>query len=502
MNIKKLTFLIIFPLFVLSQSAAILHAADNSLQKGIEQYKSENYEEAVGILKDARTQEPDSSVAAFYLGLTYKQLKEYGLAEKNLRDSLQLTPPVKDAYLELAEVLYTLEQYNEAEGWVVKSEQEGVKPAKAAFMRGLILLKRGKTDEAIRSFNKSKELDPSLSQPAGFQIALAQIQTRQFDEAQKSLRAIEEIDPATDLASFAKEYEKSLSRTMAIYKPWRFTVGVAYQYDDNVILKPTSEIPGVEITGERDSSIVGTLGVIFSPRLKAPYFLNCQYNLYTNTYFKVNSHNLIIQSLSVTPGINIKNGSLSLPLSYSYDLVHQRGYLSDFSAKPALQIAFKPTHIGRISVGYERREFLQAPFDKNEDRDGNVFSTSAAYIHPFAEGTGIFNLIYEFSIDDTDGRNWDNIGNRFSLGLLLPNLVKQISLIISGDAFFQNYQHDNTIFDIQRNDKTYTASATLLRELFKGIYLNLQYSYTRAESNIPVYDYDRNIYTAGIEYRF
>ena len=82
-------------------------------------------------------------------------------------------------------------------------------------MRGLILLKRGKTDEAIRSFNKSKELDPSLSQPAGFQIALAQIQTRQFDEAQKSLRAIEEIDPASDLASFAKEYEKSLSRTVA-----------------------------------------------------------------------------------------------------------------------------------------------------------------------------------------------------------------------------------------------------------------------------------------------
>ena len=72
-------------------------------------------------------------VAAFYLGLTYKQLKEYRLAEKNLRDSLQLTPPVKDAYLELAEVLYTLEQYNEAEGWVVKAEQEGVKPAKCRF---------------------------------------------------------------------------------------------------------------------------------------------------------------------------------------------------------------------------------------------------------------------------------------------------------------------------------------------------------------------------------
>ena len=502
MNIKKITFLIILPLFVLSQYAAILYAADNSLEKGIEQYKNENYEEALGILKDARTQQPDSSIAAFYLGLTYKQLKEYRLAEKNLRDSLHLTPPVKDAYLELAEVLYTLEQYNEAEGWVVKSEQEGVNLANATFLRGLILLKRGQTEEAIRSFNKAKGLDPSLSQPASFQIALAQIQTQQFDEAQKSLRAIEEIDPTSDLASFAKEYEKSLSRTVSMYKPWRFTVGLAYQYDDNVVLKPSASIPGVEITGEKDSSIVGTLGVIFSPRLKEPFFLNCQYNLYTDTYFKVNSHNLIVQSLSLTPGLNIRQGSLSLPLSYSYIMVHERAYMDDFSVKPALQIAFKPDHIGRISLGYEKRNLIQAPSDRNEDRDGNVFSASAGYIHPFAEGRGIFNLIYEFTIDDADGRNWDNIGNRLSLGLLIPNLIKQINLVLSGDAFLQNYQHVNTVFEEKRNDRTYTASATLLRELFKGMYINLQYSYTRADSNISVYDYDRNIYTAGIEYRF
>jgi tetratricopeptide (TPR) repeat protein len=502
MNIKKITFLIILSLFILSNYAATLYAADNSLEQGIEQYKNENYEEALGILKDARTQQPDSSVAAFYLGLAYKQLKEYQLAEKNLRDSLQLTPPVKDAYLELAEVLYTLEQYNEAEGWVVKSEQEGVKPAKASFLRGLILLKRGRTEEAISNFNKAKELDPSLSQPAGFQIALAQIQAQQFDEAQRSLKAIEEIDPASDLASFAKEYEKSLSRTMAMYKPWRFTVGVAYQFDDNVILKPSAEIPGVDITGERDSSIVGTLGVIYSPRLTGPYFLNCQYNLYTDTYFKVNSHNLIVQSLSLTPGINIRKGSLSLPLSYSYIMVHERPYMGDFSVKPALQIAFKPDHIGRVSLGYEKRNLIQAPLDRDEDRDGNVFSASAGYIHPFAEGRGVFNLIYEFTIDDTDGRNWDNIGNRISLGLLLPNLVKEINLVLSGDVFLQNYQHTNTVFEVKRNDRTYTASATLLRELFRGVFINLQYSYTRADSNITVYDYDRNIYTAGIEYRF
>ena len=43
------------------------------LQKGIDLYKQGKYEEAVGVLKKARDQDPTSSAAAFFLGLAYKQ---------------------------------------------------------------------------------------------------------------------------------------------------------------------------------------------------------------------------------------------------------------------------------------------------------------------------------------------------------------------------------------------------------------------------------------------
>jgi tetratricopeptide (TPR) repeat protein len=502
MKNKKIAIFLALFFFVLSTCPNLLHASDTLLEKGIEQYKSENYEEAVDILANARKEQPDSSVAAFYLGITYKQLREYRLAEKNLRDAIQLTPPVKDAYLELAEVLFVLEQLNEAEGWALKSEQEGIKTANAVFMRGLILAKRDRTDEAVDAFNKAKVLDKALSQSADFQIAMAQIKKQSFEDARKSFSAIQEIDPTSELASFAKEYERSLTRTLDMYKPWRFSFGVAYQYDDNVILKPTTDIPGVEITGERDSSIIATLGVIYSPRLKGPFFLNCQYNLYTDTYFAVNTHNLVTHTISVNPGVNFQKGFVSAPLSYSHIWVHGGEYMGVLSMKPALQFAFNPSNIGRISLGYEKRELLKAPIDSDEDRDGNVFSASAGYIHPFAQGRGLFNALYEFTYDNTDGKNWDNTGNRFSLGLLLPSLIWKTNLILSGDVFLQDYKNTHTVFEKQRRDNTYTVSANLVREIVRGLYMNLQYSYTRADSNITVYDYDRNIYTAGIEYRF
>jgi tetratricopeptide (TPR) repeat protein len=479
-----------------------LHAADNLLEKGIEEYKAENYEEAIDILLAVRYEQPASSVAAFYLGLTYKQMREYKLAERNLREAVTLSPPVKDAYLELAEVLYTLDALKEAKEWVAKSEQEGIKPAHTAFLKGLILLKEGKADDAIAAFENAKKLDQSFSQPADFQIAAAHVQKQRFEEAKKSLHTIQDIDPLSDLASFSKEYEKALSRTLALYKTWQFRVGIAYQFDDNVVLKPGTVIQGVDISGEKDSSIVSTLNVLYSPLLNGPFSLRCHYDLYNNLYFHTTSHNLFSQAVSVVPGYTIKNSFLSLPISYAYLWVEGDPYMSLLSMRPTLQIALYPNQIAQFSVGYDKRELIEGAMDRDEDRDGNVFNASAGYIRLFKEGRGTFNVIYEFSNDDTDGKNWANTGNRFIVSCLIPDLIKKTSLVLSGDIFLQDYDNTNTVFEKKRKDETYTVSATAIAEIVKALYLNLQYSYIRADSNIAVYDYDRNIYTMGFEYRF
>jgi tetratricopeptide (TPR) repeat protein len=332
---KSILFLILFLSSVFIVQTTI-QAADTLLEKGIAEYKAENYEEAADILLSVRYEQPASSIAAFYLGLTYKQMREYRLAERNLREAVTLTPPIKDAYLELAEVLYTLDALKEAKEWTAKAEQEGIRPAHTAFLKGLIFLKEGKEDDAIAAFQNAKKLDPTLSQSADFQIAAAHVQKQRFDEAKKSLQTIQDIDPLSDLASFSKEYEKALSRTLDTYKPWQFRVGVGYQYDDNVVLKPGTTIPGVDISGEKDSSIVSTFNVLYSPLLNGPFFLRCHYDLYNNMYFHTTSHNLLSQAVSVVPGYTFKNSALSLPLSFAYLWVSGDPYMSLLTMRPTL----------------------------------------------------------------------------------------------------------------------------------------------------------------------
>lgn len=57
-----LVLFLVFPYPAFSQTT--------NLSKGIEDYKEENFEEALESLIEARKEDPSSSLAAFYLGLT------------------------------------------------------------------------------------------------------------------------------------------------------------------------------------------------------------------------------------------------------------------------------------------------------------------------------------------------------------------------------------------------------------------------------------------------
>lgn len=476
-------------------------AAEDFLEKGIKEYRAENYEEAIDIFKKAKEQQPDSSIAAFYLGLTYKQMGNYREAAKNFRDALTLTLPVNDAYAELIEVLYSLNELQEAKDWIAKAKKENIKPANIAFLEGMVLLKENRNKEAIDAFKKAKELDKSLEQASEFQIAMALAKERRLSEAKDALKAVISVDPATEIASFAKEYEKSIAKVLEMYRPWRFAVGIAYQYDDNVLTKPSSAITGVDITGEKDSGMINTFRIDYSPMMSGQWSFAGQFSFYANTYRTTNTHNVIAPTISLIPGYNFQKGAITLPLSYSHIWLKEREYMSVISVRPILSMILLPGHIGQISAGYTKREMLQAPISIDEDRDGSVYSISAGYLYPFSERRGMFNLRYEHSKDDANGINWDNTGNRLSIGLMVP-LTSKVNLSVAGDMFLQHYENTHTAFGVKRRDNTYSGSAGIIWELTRGLNLNLQYSHTRADSNIAVYDYKRNVYMAGIEYSF
>ena len=149
----------------------------------------------------------------------------------------------------MIDILNQLEQLDEAMKWVVVAERNNIFPAKTAFLKGMIMSKKGQYAGAVSSFEKSKQLEKSYTQAADFQIAVAYMQDRNYAKARERFQASITQDPLSDLASFARRYQDIVEEQSFLQRPLRVTLGVTGQYDTNMLQEPIT-YPGLPDSGD------------------------------------------------------------------------------------------------------------------------------------------------------------------------------------------------------------------------------------------------------------
>ncbi|WP_226373914.1 outer membrane beta-barrel protein [Citrifermentans bemidjiense] len=413
-----------------------------------------------------------------------------------------------DSYLELADAWHVQGDDEKALQWANRSENEGVNPARSAFLKGIILSGLGQREEAVASFEKAKLLDPSLTQSAQLQIAMVMAGSRKLTRARDALRAVVAADPNSEIAGYAKEYEQSFTRILDSYQPLHLTLGLNYLYDDNAISSPSNPGARAQIgnpTGQRDHAFMGNFRLDYTPLLENDYTFSAQYLVQSTKYGDTNTDeenpSTVINSLTVNLGHAFGNSIFSAPISLSHVLLKEKAYQALVSVRPTWSWQAAPQHILQAGASFTRRDMLQDPLVQDEDRDANIGGASAGYIFSYGELGGMAALRYDFSYDDARGVNWKNRGHRYSVSGVIP-LTVALKLNLSGEVSTQDYFKTNTVFDVQRDDTTWFGTAGLSWNLNRNLALLAQYSHTKAESNIKVYDYSRNTFSTGIEFSF
>ncbi len=477
------------------------------LEKGIGQYKHENYDEALIILKEARKEHPQSSLAAYYLGLTYKQLQDYQQAIPELKDSITFSPKIKGALLELIDCYYQLGRVDEAKIWIAQAEADGIRPAQIAFMKGLVLLKDEKWEDAIASFKNAKELDPSMSQACNYQIGIAYLKGKKISDAQKAFTEVVIASPTSNMANFANEYVSTLSKRKEAMKPLKFTFNAAWQYDDNVILKPDDSAIAADISDKADSRQVYTASGEYNHMFNDWLGARALYTFYYAKQTDLGFYDTLVNNFVIQPSIYMQNALITFPSGYSHTLVNDKAYLSSPYASGVYSFMVGDSNMGNISVVYKNEDYLWAPIIPAENRDGNNLLGSVGWYQFFADKKGFLNLRYAMDKDWTKGDNWEYLGNRVGVTALLPgsmihSFLEKFNLTVTGDIFFQGFSKNNTIFNMHRKDTVYTVSTLAAYKIFKDAEIQLQYTHVVDNSNISVYKYTRNVYSAGVEFRF
>lgn len=484
-------------LFSLAVSAPGQAASDDATtQRAIIEYKRENYEEALQLLIQARTTEKRTTLSDYYTGLCQKQTGSYADAVESLTSAVQGQPPVKDAAVELVSALVNLERPGDAMKWVAWAEQEQVKPHEIAFLKGLVLVKGKRYNEALTAFNAARSGSAEADQQVDLQIAMVYAQQGKTEEARQSLKAIVTRYPGTDVAAFAAEYEQRISTALAA-KRWSLFAGVNYLYDDNVTAVPKLRGATGDARNEKNSAVSENLRFEYDAPLGGRWAGNLQYSIQNTNYTRLREFNML--SHGVTLGAVHRNDTLltSLPVNVTHTTLQYRNYSLQASFRPTGTIIFTPQHLGQISLGYTRREMYQNSAGPENNRNADIYNGQLAYIFLFADGQGMLNLRGEAFYENTAGFEWRHLGGRAGADTVLP-VSGRTKLILTAEGTWQDYIDSSSL----RKDTSVSASATVNQQLLDHFFLNLQYSYTRGMSNIDLFDYQRNLISSGIEVRF
>ncbi len=468
------------------------------LEHGIKDLKDENYEEAVLDLLKARGQYPKSALAAYYLGLAYKMMQNYEDAVIHLKDAASLEPDVKEARLELAEAYYLLDMNEES---LEQLEPGDVKPAHMAFLKGLVLMKLDKDKEAVDAFAKAKKIDPSLALAANYQIGIALIRQGNAEKAAGVFNEVIIMDPNSDLAGFANRYREALTRKVELEKPLKLTLGAEWQYDDNVILKPSDQAAANGISGEKDTAYVALLLAEYTAHISAPLAVKAQYSAYYKDYQTLDAYDVMSHTVAVAPSYGLRESMINMLLSYNYTWVDSDKYLNTETVSPGYSLMIGKNQMGQIALRWQAKDFLKPPLAADEDRDSQDVAASLGWFYFYAGNKEFINLSYEINKEDTKGVNWKYLGNKASLNLSIP-LKDKLKFNGSAEVYQQQFEHVNTNFLKKRRDRTYTGSALIAYELYDNMDIRLQYTYVRGDSNITYYDYRKSISNIGIEVRF
>jgi len=468
------------------------------LKEGIYQFRRESYDEALEIFKRVRKSNPNSSLAAYYLGLTYKRLENYVEAKPHLRASLSMTPKIKGALIELIDLLYRLDDIEEAKRWIRVAENEGVRPAQAAFLKGLTLLKAEEYEEAIEAFKDAKDLDSQLTQLADYQMAGIYIKMGRLRDAKKAFEEVLAIDPHADVSAYANRYIDAIDKKLEEEKPYNLMARFAFEYDSNVVLKPGNTSLIATIAEEDDTREIYDFRGDYT--IKSPnkfLSLKAAYGLRLYDQNKLERYDVVSNSFGLQPSATFEKVLVSFPVNYTHNIVNDTTYLATTTAGNLNNIALGDSRMAQVGTIYKFKDYFTASSD-DEDRSGNEVIGLGGLFWFFSNNEGFFTLRCSTNKDWTDGKNWEYWGTKAGAGLMLP-FCKKFKLNTQAETSFQFYDNTHTTFDEKRRDQVYSLSSLLSYEIYKNTELHFQYTYVNNQSNLEVHEYDRHIFGTAVQ---
>jgi hypothetical protein len=469
-------------------------------------------------------------LVAYYQGLTNARL---GFPDKAIRDiehALSLRPDLPPAVLDLGILYFETGQYEPAEQWLQRAYPQPSTHFSAAFFLGLTKLREGDPKTAGPLLAEAAK-DPGLRQSAQYYEAVAVLRAGDTTQGRQLLGQVQ-LGPAdTETAQIAKQYLAVAPTAPAplAEKPWSVYGEGGFGYDSNVTLTPdkvtiAGQAPGQNLVncytgggntglpctklntkGEEDGFFAVSLGGKY--RLFATDLAegSLGYDFYQSVHFQTASFDLQNHELHLDLS-SMRRGFFQAGVSGFYDfyMLDYQSFYNQGRGVPWVTFFEGPIAATQVYYQFISQDYSRGPFSPFRDAFNNAVGARQYFLLGAADRFA--SLGYQWDDNDplshngTDFAYDDNIIDaRVDFGVL-----DWVHGTVGYAVDLQNYKHNNSRTDYakQRHDFDNQIVIRFTRDLTANLTADLSYFGVINDSNIPDFQYDRNIVEAGVRLYF
>lgn len=507
---KKILRIVLILLLFLTGIRSLSFSQESEYQplvSGMKEYKAGNYQKALENFLKAEKTFPNDADVPFYLGLTYLQLNQKVKAIEYFKKAVKINPNYLDAHFQLGMLLIQEKNFKEAAARLEKVFKQEPEKENLGYFLGYAHFNPGNHKKALSYFEKNKTKDKSIEQLNLYYSGLCKTYLGKPEEAGKLYQKVIEIDPASPLASPS---EQLLKRRVVIPKEKRFNFELTtrFQYDDNLVLIPTTDVYNLQDRKRKTTIelfyLKGEYALLRTPHSQ----ISASYGLYQTICNSlrdndVQDHIVSLDWLYSDRKETFPNKSVRFTYSYDHLLSNYHSFLYRHTLRPILIIQETPKNLTLFQYTFQDKTFKDIPLFDEDKRDAKNHEVGFVHFLRFNQGKHFLKAGYFYDKESAKGDNWDYQGNKGIAGFQYT-LPKDIRFNLDYEYKNIHYENPNIFFDQHRKDIERNLTAGISKDIGKNKdkTITLEYRRTINSSNIALYDYEKNLVSAGMSWRW
>jgi len=466
---------------------------------GVFAYEDGDYKAAEAAFRKALKLDSNSPSANHYLGKTYIKMERFKEARPLIEKAWQGDPDLTDLSFDRAFLYYKLEDYGKAAGLFQSALKEDPSSILANFYCGVSLYRNGQYEAANPYLMTTAEKSPDLTVKAYYYSGLCLYHMGKRAQAVDKLTYVSNSTTSDDVRKNAEKWLARISEDKKEKKPYEFRVMIGYGYDDNVILAPDDYALD---TDEKDYVVEGEISGEYRFVDNWDFLLGAGLSRHQLWYQTLDEYNTSETEADLFGAYQLGDfvwGVNFLPAVYQLD---EEDFLLTLKFKPNVSYIINKNLLVSFKYTYSNNDYRQDDYNLRDGNNHNIFLDTVYYMKNKSFISG--GIGYENNTTDDEkydyGKFFIKADGRF-------NIFEKIQLVVQGNYSKKTYEDkdefEDAIEDKTRKDDRFSILAVLSRSLyFDWLELQVEYTYTKNESNFDYYTYTRHVIGAGIKATF